>query len=143
MPDPTEHAVIHITDTIALEDREVQERFVRATGARGQNVRKKATPGELSFDIDHSSLPPDVKRRLIDLGGRRVTTDRVLVVVSRADRSQLKNRESARERLLALVKQASTQPAQRTSTAMSPTARQRRAALKQRRSALKRGRHIR
>jgi ribosome-associated protein len=142
MQDAMEHTVIHITETIALDDREVEERFVRATGSRGQNVRKEATAVELRFDIGRSSLPPDVKRRLIDLGGRRVTTDRVLVVVSRADRSQIKNRESARARLLALVKQASTRPAQRTSTAISPTARRRRAALKQRRSALKRARHI-
>ncbi len=132
--------MIHITDTIALDEGEVEERFVRATGARGQNVRKEATAVELRFDVERSSLPPDVKRRLIDLAGRHVTTSRVLVVVSRADRSQIKNRETARARLVALLKRASTPPAERTPTAISRVERGRRAALKQRHSALKRAR---
>jgi ribosome-associated protein len=135
-----EHTVIHITDTIALDDGEVEERFVRAIGARGQNVRKEATAVELRFDVEHSSLPADVKRRLLDLGGRHLTTDRVLVVVSRADRSQIKNRETARARLLALVKRASTPPAARTPTAISRLERLKREAFKQRHSALKRAR---
>ncbi len=135
--------MIHITDTIALDDAEVQERFVRATGTRGQNVRKEATAVELRFDVEHSSLPPDVKRRLVDLGGRHVTTDRILVVVSRADRSQIKNRETARARLLALLKRASAPPAARTPTAISRLERRNRAAMKQRHSALKRTRRTR
>jgi len=131
------------TDEIALDDGDVKERFVRATGARGQNVRKEATAVELRFDVWGSSLAPDVKRRLIEIGGRRVTTDGVLVIVSRADRSQMKNRETARARLLALVRRASVPPAHRTSTTISRAERQRRAALKQRHSALKRARQRR
>ena len=66
--------MIQVTDTIVLNDRDVNERFVRATGARGQNVNKEATAVELRVDIERSSLPPDVKKRLMALAGRHVTT---------------------------------------------------------------------
>lgn len=122
--------MIHITDTIALDDGEVEERFIRATGDRGQNIRKQAV--ELRFDVEHSSLPADVKRRLIDFAGRHVTTDHVLVVVSRADRSQIKNRETARARLLTLVERASTPHAARRPMAMSRLERRKRTASRTR-----------
>jgi ribosome-associated protein len=131
---------IHITDTTMLNDSEIVERFVRATGARGQNARKEATAVELRFDIRKSSLPPDVQKRLIGLAGRAVTRDRVLTLVSRADRSQAKNRESAHARLLALVRRASTPPTPRTPTRISRAVRQSRLTLKHRHSALKRAR---
>jgi ribosome-associated protein len=135
-----ETTMIHITDTTVLNDSEIVERFVRATGARGQNARKEATAVELRFDIRKSSLPPDVKKRLIDLGGRAVTRDRVLTVVSRADRSQAKNRDSAHARLLALLRRASTPPMPRTPTRISAAVRQSRLTLKHRHGALKRAR---
>jgi ribosome-associated protein len=69
--------MIHITDTIVLDDREIKERFVRATGPGGQNVQKEATAVELRVDLGRSLLPPDVKERLIALAGRHVTTDGV------------------------------------------------------------------
>jgi ribosome-associated protein len=90
-----ETTMIHITDTTVHDNSEIVERFVRATGARGQNGGKEATAVELRCDIGKSSLPPDVKRRLIGLAGRAVTRDQLLTVVSRADRSQAKNRDSA------------------------------------------------
>ena len=132
--------MIHITDTTVLDDSEIVERFVRSTGARGQNARKEATAVELRFDIGRSSLPPDVKRRLIGLAGRAVTRDRVLTVVSRADRSQAKNRDSARARLLTLLRRASTPPTPRTPTTLSSAERQTRLTMKHRHSALKRAR---
>jgi ribosome-associated protein len=135
-----ETTMIHITDTTVLDDRELVERFVRSTGARSQNARKEATAVELRFDIGKSSLPPDVKERLIRLAGRAVTRDRVLTVVSRADRSQAKNRDSARARLLTLLRRASTPPTPRTPTAVSPAERQSRLTVKHRQSALKRAR---
>jgi ribosome-associated protein len=135
-----ETTMIHITDTTVLDDSEIVERFVRATGARGQNARKEATAVELRFDIAKSSLPPDVQKRLIGLAGRAVDRDRVLVLVSRADRSQMKNRESARARLLALLRRASTPPEPRTPTRISPAVRQSRLTLKHRHSVLKRAR---
>ena len=82
--------MIQVTDSIVLNDREVKERFVRATGARGQNVNKEATAVELRVDIERTSLPSDVKKRLMTLAGRHVTTGGVLVVVSR--RSVLRRR---------------------------------------------------
>jgi ribosome-associated protein len=135
-----ETTMIHITDTTVLDDSEIVERFVRAAGARGQNARKEATAVELRFDIRKSSLPPDVKRRLIGLAGRAVTRDSVLTVVSRADRSQAANRDSAHARLLALLRRASTPPTPRTPTRISAAVRQSRLALKHRHSALKRAR---
>jgi ribosome-associated protein len=135
-----ETTMIHITDTAVLNDSEIVERFVRATGARGQNARKEATAVELRFDIARSSLPPDVQKRLLALAGRAVDRDRVLVLVSRADRSQMKNRESARARLLALVRRASTPPEPRTPTRISRAVRQSRLTVKHRHGALKRAR---
>jgi ribosome-associated protein len=132
--------MIHITDTTVLDDSEIVERFVRSTGSGDQNVRKEATAVELRFDIPRSSLPPDVQKRLIGLAGRAVTKDRVLVLVSRADRSQAKNRETARARLLALLRRASTPPTPRTPTGISPAVRQSRLTLKHRHSALKHAR---
>jgi ribosome-associated protein len=107
---------MRVTETTSLDDRDVQERFVRATGPGGQNARKEATAVELRLDIAASSLPADVKQRLTALGGRRVTTDGVLVVVSRAYRSQIDNREAARARLIALVRRATASPKERRPT---------------------------
>ena len=90
--------MISITDTIALRDDEIEERFVRASGPGGQNVNKVATAVELRFDVGASSLPPDVKARLITLAGSRVTTDGVLTLDSREHRTQTTNREAARAR---------------------------------------------
>jgi ribosome-associated protein len=132
--------LIHITDTTAFDDHEITERFVRSTGSGSQNVRKEATAVELRFDIGKSSLPPDVKERLIAIAGRHVTTDDVLVVVSRADRSQEKNRNTARSRLLTLLTRASTPPAERKPTRISSAIRRTRLVSKERKSAVKRAR---
>ena len=107
---------MRVTKTTSLDNHDVQERFVRAAGPGGQNARKEATAVELRFDIAASSLPADVKQRLTALGGRRVTADGVLVVVSRAYRSQIDNREAARARLAALVRRAAALPKQRRPT---------------------------
>lgn len=130
--------MIHVTDTIVLDDREIHERFVRATGARGQNVRKDATAVELSVDLGRSSLPDDVKARLLALAGRHVTKAGVLTIVSRANRSQAQNRDAARTRLAALVLRAATPPAVRKGTKPLPTAREERLASKHQHAAVKR-----
>ena len=88
--------MIRVTEAIMLNDREVDERFVRASGPGGQNVNKEATAVEVRVGINASSLPPDMKDRLIALAGRAVTSDGVLVVVSRVHRSQTQNRAAAR-----------------------------------------------
>jgi ribosome-associated protein len=127
-----------VTDSIVLEDRDVHERFVRAVGARGQNVNKEPTAVELRVDIGGSSLPSDMKERLMALGGRQVTADGVLVIVSRALRSQADNRKAARGRLVALLQRAAKPPKRRRGTRPGPAAREDRLSSKHRQSALKR-----
>lgn len=132
--------MIHITDTIALDDGEIKERFVRSMGSGGQNVNKEATAVELRVDIRKSSLPSDLKERLVALAGRHVTTDGVLVVVSRAHRSQTQNRDAARNRLVALLKRAAKVPKKRKATKPRKAARERRLVAKERHSVVKRSR---
>ena len=132
--------MIQVTDTIGLDNREIKERFVRATGPGGQNVNKEATAVELRVDIGRSSLPPDVKKRLIALAGRHVTTDGVLVIVSRALRSQAQNRDAAHARLVALLKRAAKPPAKRKATKPGRAVREERLLSKHRQSATKRSR---
>jgi len=95
--------VLRITDTMAVEDREIRERFVRAMGPDGQNASRHATAVELRLDIARSSLPSEVKQRLLALGGRHVTKGGVVVIVSRKYRSQAQNREAARTILTRLL----------------------------------------
>jgi ribosome-associated protein len=96
-----------LTKDLMVGDHEIQERFVRAVGPGGQNPRHRATAVELRFDVNRSSLPADVRARLLAAGGRRVTADGMLVVTSRRYRSQLRNREAARAELRQLVREAS------------------------------------
>jgi ribosome-associated protein len=132
--------VIHVTDSIALPDTEVHQRFVRSTGEGGKNVTRNATAVELRFDVRNSSLPDDVKERLIALAGRHVTDAGVLVVVSRASTSQADNRETAHTRLLALLKRAAKPPKIRRETVTPAPVREERLTLKHRQGAIKRSR---
>jgi len=132
--------VIHITETTVFDDHEIRERFVRSAGAGRKNVNRDATAVELRLNIPRSSLPPDVKRRLIVLGGKHVTDDGILVIVSRADESQARNRDTARSRVLRLLTLASIVPKERKPTAVSPAVVRKRLIAKERRSAIKRAR---
>ena len=132
--------MIAVTDRIALHERELEERFVRASGPGGQNVNKVSTAVELRFDVARSSLPDDVKARLVTLAGHRLTDDGVLVIDSREHRTQAMNREAARARLVALVQQAAVRPRTRRATKPGRAAKERRITDKKRRADVKSGR---
>ena len=132
--------MIQITSDLRLDDHDISERFVRAIGSRNQNVRKEATAVELRLDIGKAALPPDVKARVMALGGRHVTSDGVLIVTSRANRSQAENRRAARARLVVLLKRAARAPKPRRATKPGPSVGGARRISKQRHSALKRSR---
>jgi len=130
-------ATIQITPVLAIDERDIEERFVRASGPGGQNVNKVATAVELRFDIAASSLPDDVKRRLIALAGNRLAADGRILIDSRVFRGQLQNREAARDRLVALIRQAARRPKPRRPTKPKAAAREKRIDSKKRRSAVK------
>jgi ribosome-associated protein len=132
--------VIRVTDTLSIDERELDERFVRASGPGGQHVNKVATAVELRFDITSSSLPGDVKERLRALAPNRITDDGVLILDSRQHRTQARNRDAARERLVNLLRLAARPPRRRRPTRPTRAARDQRLESKKRRSALKSGR---
>jgi ribosome-associated protein len=129
--------MIAVTGELSIADHEIDERFVRSSGPGGQNVNKVATAVELRFNVFKSSLPDDVKLRLMRLAGSRLTEDGVLLIDSRAHRTQPQNREAARERLVALIRKALIKPKPRRKTKPSKAARQQRLESKKRRSDVK------
>ena len=102
--------MIYVTDTFSLDEREIDERFVRASGPGGQNVNKVSTAVELRFNVATSSLPDDAKHRLLKLAGSRMSAEGVLLIDSRENRLQSQNRAAARARLVALIQQALVRP---------------------------------
>jgi len=125
-------------NSLALDDHVIKERFVRAAGPGRHQLPRKATAVELRFDIGATTLPDAVKQRLVWLGGRHVSNQGVLTIVSRVHRSQEKNREAARAQLAGLIRDASDAVAERKPTRPRRLVRQRRAASKSHRGDVKR-----
>jgi ribosome-associated protein len=133
--------MLRVTPAVAIEDSELEERFVRASGPGGQNVNKVATAVELRFDAARSpALDDDTRARLRALAGRRMSDDGIVLIDARRFRTQAQNREDARERLAALLRQAMTPPKRRRKTKPGAAARERRVTAKRHRSETKRGR---
>ncbi|TCT09965.1 ribosome-associated protein [Tepidamorphus gemmatus] len=129
---------IRITASISIEESELEERFVQASGPGGQNVNKVASAVQLRFDVAGSrSLPEDVRTRLKSLAGRRLTRDGVLVIDARRHRTQERNRQDARQRLIALIRRAAERPAPRRPTRPTLASKKRRLEAKSARSAIK------
>jgi ribosome-associated protein len=130
--------MIRVNAQIELDEREIQEDFVRASGPGGQNVNKVSTAVQLRFDVARSpSLPEPVRARLVVLAGRRLTHDGVLIIEAERYRSQRRNRDDALERLLALIREACEVDKPRRPTRPTLASKKRRLDSKQRRGETK------
>jgi len=130
--------MIRITDTISIDDSELEESFVRSSGPGGQNVNKVSSAVQLRFDVRRSpSLPNDVAIRLMRLAGSRLTKDGVIVVVAQTHRDQSRNRADARERLFDLIREAAVKPNPRRATKVPKAAKKRRLEGKRHRADIK------
>jgi ribosome-associated protein len=134
--------MIRIDGRISIAERELEERFIRASGPGGQNVNKLSTAVQLRFDVRRSpSLPPDVRARLERLAGRRLTREGVLVIAAQRHRTQERNRRDALDRLVELIRQAAVAPIPRRPTKPTRGSRERRLESKKRRASIKGLRH--
>jgi ribosome-associated protein len=131
-------ALLKITADIAIDEREFEERFVRASGPGGQNVNKVSTAVELRFDLGGSqSLPEGMRTRAARLAGRRLTEDGILIIQADRFRTQERNRADARERLVDLLARAAIVPKRRIPTRPTRAAKERRHEAKSKRSRVK------
>ena len=132
--------MIEITPSLQIDERQVQIDFVRASGPGGQNVNKVATAAQLRFDVRGSSLPADVRARLIRLAGNRMTTEGVLLIEAKRFRTQDQNREDALERFVELVRKALIPPKPRKRTKPTAASKAERLQAKKKRGDIKRQR---
>jgi ribosome-associated protein len=135
--------MIAATPSIVIDERELQEAFIHASGPGGQNVNKLATAVQLRFDVRHSpSLPQSVRVRLEKLAGSRMTREGILVITAQRFRTQDRNRRDARERLADLIRDAAAIPKARRPTRPTLGSKERRLAAKSHRSRLKDDRKV-
>jgi ribosome-associated protein len=130
--------VIQVTEGIAIDERELEERFVRAPGPGGQHVNKVSTAVELRFDVAGSqTLPEAVRLRLARLAGRRLSDEGILTIEAHRFRTQERNRRDALDRLIALIQRAAVEPKPRTPTRPTRASKERRLEGKSRRARTK------
>jgi ribosome-associated protein len=131
--------MIKITKNIAINENEIEEQFIRASGPGGQHVNRAATAVQLRFDVANSpSLPDTVRERLVHLAGSRMTEDGVLIVEARRFRTQDRNRQDAINRLVKLIRKAARKPKTRRKTKPTRASKERRLRNKRHRGEIKR-----